>query len=272
MSMERKVTPYFSTGHLVADVFNREIGYDNWRPGGTEDWLLIYTVSGVGYVGSGEYHTTVTAGSVVLYSPSTPQEYGTFSDTGSWHILWAHFQPRESWRLWMQWPEQAPGLTILQLQDLHIRESVEQALMDCIHSSRHFLPNHQELAMNSLERAILWVDAACAPRKLDARIRKAIHILAHRLTQPFSLDQIARDCGLSPSHFLTLFREQLRITPRQYLENMRMERAALLLRNTNLSVTEIAEQTGFSEPFYFTNRFRKKFHQSPSMFRKASSD
>jgi len=64
-----------------------------------------------------------------------------------------------------------------------------------------------------------------------------------------------------------LFREQIGVPPRQYLEELRLQRAAQLLRSTGLPVGEIAAETGYANAFYFSSRFRKMFGKSPSEYR-----
>jgi AraC family transcriptional regulator of arabinose operon len=72
---------------------------------------------------------------------------------------------------------------------------------------------------------------------------------------------------MSVSRVAHLFREQVGVTPQQFLERQRMERASQLLEMTALSVKEIAHQVGFENPFYFTLRFKRQTGQSPTAFR-----
>lgn len=269
--MREPITPHFGLRDgLRADAFERDRNYRNRRPRGTNDWLLIYTLAGGGEAGTGGPLFPQDPGSVLLYLPGTPQEYHTAAGARRWNLLWAHFLPRESWGMWLHWPEVAPGLLALRLRDRIARKAVEQALRDCVWFFRNTLPGSGDLARNALERAILWINSTNTRRALDDRVRKAVSLLVRDLALPFSLENLARDCGLSGSRLAHLFREQLGVPPRRYLEEVRMERAAALLRGTTLPVAEIAAETGYPEPFYFTNRFRAKFGRSPSAFRRTT--
>jgi AraC family transcriptional regulator of arabinose operon len=86
--------------------------------------------------------------------------------------------------------------------------------------------------------------------------------------EPLSLDRVAQACGLSVSRLAHLFREQIGLPPQQYLEELRLQRAAQLLRSTGLRIGEVAAETGYAGAFYFSSRFRKKFGQSPCQYRR----
>jgi len=58
------------------------------------------------------------------------------------------------------------------------------------------------------------------------------------------------------------------LPPQRYLEELRLQRGAQFLRSTALRIQEIAEKIGYASAFYFTTRFRKKFGQSPSVYRR----
>ena len=102
---------------------------------------------------------------------------------------------------------------------------------------------------------------------MDLRVRKAIDYLATDLRGPFDLERLARHCGMSVSRLAHLFKQQTGASPREYLERHRMQRACQLLRVTALGISEVAAEVGYPDAFYFSNRFRRAFGQSPSRFR-----
>jgi len=127
-----------------------------------------------------------------------------------------------------------------------------------------------ELGLNALERALLYADE-CNPRsglaRLDPRIQRSIdHLLAH-LTDPPSLEALAAVAGLSRSRFAKLFEEQVAETPGQFLEQHRLLRVKRLLEYTSQTLQDIAEQMGFSSPFYLSLRFKHRFGLSPRDYR-----
>jgi AraC family transcriptional regulator len=83
------------------------------------------------------------------------------------------------------------------------------------------------------------------------------------------LSEIARFVGLSPYHFLRLFKRETGVTPHRFLMQTRLRKAIALLRETKTPVTEIAFAVGFGDLSNFINFFRREVGCSPSQFRKA---
>jgi AraC family transcriptional regulator len=88
--------------------------------------------------------------------------------------------------------------------------------------------------------------------------------------EPIGLDAAARFAGLSPFHFLRLFRRVVGVTPHQYLVHCRLKRAAGLLAEAEPSVTDIAYDVGFGDLSNFVRSFHRAAGVSPRAFRKAS--
>jgi AraC-like DNA-binding protein len=90
--------------------------------------------------------------------------------------------------------------------------------------------------------------------------------LSRNLTSKVSIDELAELCYMSKSWFYELFQKEYGVTPMVYRDNLLIEKARALLRNEELSVTEIAEQLGFESVSYFSKFFRKYQGSSPSEY------
>lgn len=267
ISSRKTETPHSPVVSLKADEFRMGPRYENLRSHGTPDWLVIVTVAGAGVVGGADAAMVSRAGTATLYPPGALQRYGTDPQTGHWHLLWSHFHPRPHWGPWLSWPERTKGLRAVSIADPAVFRHVREAMRDAIRFSRQQLPSSMDLALNALERAVLWMHSANDKAVLDERIRRAVDLLTEKLREPMALDRLARECGLSVSRLAHLFRDQVGVPPQQFLEDVRLQRAALLLRSTNLRIGEIADGVGYADAFYFSSRFRKAFGQSPSEYR-----
>ncbi len=78
---------------------------------------------------------------------------------------------------------------------------------------------------------------------------------------------LARCAGMTPDHLRRAFVERFGITPRAYLEQCRMNRAAALLRDTEYLIKEVATQVGFSDANNFSTAFKRFHGVSPDAFR-----
>lgn len=247
----------------------RSEGYGAYRPRGTLDWLAIYTIDGTGYFVHDEGRQALSAGSLFVVRPGTPQDYGAEPAMRHWHNLWAHFVPRGDMLTWMDWPTIAPGVMFLQLP-ADLRNDVLAQLREMDRFHHRGIGRSLELGLNALERALLRADE-CNPRssqsRHDPRIRLAIDHLLASLTDPPSLEALAAVAGLSRSRFAKLFEQQVGETPGQFLEQHRLLRVKRLLEHTRHNLQDIAEEMGFSSPFYLSLRFKHRFGLSPRDYR-----
>lgn len=85
-----------------------------------------------------------------------------------------------------------------------------------------------------------------------------------------SLSEIAAAVHCSVSTVSHLFRERSGAGVSAYIEKLRMQEAAALLRGSDMTVTAIALAVGFEDPNYFSAVFRRRFGMSPQKYRKES--
>lgn len=101
-----------------------------------------------------------------------------------------------------------------------------------------------------------------------AAIRRAFSYLQTHYHEPIDVEVLASEAGLSRYHFSRLFRQAVGFPPGTYLRRLRLNHALQLLQKTHLSIEEVARQSGFSDPNYFSRRFRETYEVSPRQFRK----
>jgi AraC family transcriptional regulator of arabinose operon len=246
--------------------------YSTTRPKGRGDYLLLATVAGSGLLESGAIRLKTNPGTVVLFEPNSPQHYQTHPGSAQWHLLWTHFQSRPTWMGWLDWPSPSRGLRVAEIPEGEARNNCWRALRSIRKSRALAGASSEDFALNALETALLWVREALAREgrfRFDPRIRRALDIMASDLSSPFSVDGLARTCGLSASRLTHLFRDQVGASPQRFSERCRLNRAAELLRHGGMAVGEIAQEVGFDNAFYFSNRFRKAFGKSPRDFARA---
>jgi AraC-like DNA-binding protein len=102
-------------------------------------------------------------------------------------------------------------------------------------------------------------------------IGEAEHRLANELEESIDMRQLARALGLSYSHFRRAFREQTGYAPWQYLTRQRLLRAQVLLKASDATLDEIADQVGFSSGFHLSAKFKKAYGMAPSNWRNSET-
>ena len=98
--------------------------------------------------------------------------------------------------------------------------------------------------------------------------RRAKEIIEANLNGEVPLVQLARECGLSTSHFSRAFKDTVGIPPHQWLLHRRIETAMRLLHNRHFSLPEVALACGFSDQSHFTRVFTRLSGTSPGVWRR----
>ncbi|WP_455383949.1 helix-turn-helix domain-containing protein [Acidihalobacter prosperus] len=134
-------------------------------------------------------------------------------------------------------------------------------------------------ASASLEQdvsVLLWrecaahIDGPDRSRNRPREVRLAERVNAElraRLDESPSLDMIARLCGVSRRHLTRLYRRQTGHSIHAQLNALRMQRAAVLLATSALTVMQVAGEVGFENPSHFARAFRRCHGVAPSAFR-----
>jgi AraC family transcriptional regulator of arabinose operon len=256
---------------LAGETFMHEGGERRvYRPSGMEAWVLHCTVSGKGGIGRGEQRLVAAPGVLMLFPAGVVHDYGPAEPHGRWLHLWATFIPRASWDPWMRWPETSMGARQVAVTDPAQWRRTVRRMRDMIAHFRGVAPCREEFAMNALEEVILTGYAACGQGgagRLDSRVAELMHWMRLHLSEPLSVELLARQSSLSPSRLAHVFREHAGTTPMRFVERLRVTRAQELLLGTDAPVKRIAVEVGFGDPLYFSHVFRKVVGRSPRAFR-----
>ena len=101
------------------------------------------------------------------------------------------------------------------------------------------------------------------------RLRPALERMERDLAQPLGRTALAREVGLSPTRFHTVFARALGCAPMAYLQRLRLARAQDLLIGTDQPIGAIAALVGIPDPFHFSRLFRRRIGESPRAYRVA---
>ncbi|MFC6100351.1 AraC family transcriptional regulator [Olivibacter domesticus] len=110
------------------------------------------------------------------------------------------------------------------------------------------------------------------PTTDDQRLNAIINSFRNRLNENLSLDIIAQQSGMSVRSLTRLFQTKLHITFVQYLKMLRIIRAMELIKDTDLNMTEIAYEIGYSNISAFSNNFHQLTNMRPTEFKGMAGD
>ena len=107
------------------------------------------------------------------------------------------------------------------------------------------------------------MEEAILPICTNDALKKSITFLHQHYQMNISMADVARHCGISERYLRILFSQHLQLSPLDYLNQLRINKAIDLLRNTELSIKEISFQCGFQSPQYFSRIFKQQTGKTP---------
>lgn len=105
------------------------------------------------------------------------------------------------------------------------------------------------------------------PQNTGSYVDRAVRILLNRYVSGVSIEDVAREIGVSTGHLSRLFKQETGYTFLDYLMNIRVKRAAELLQDPTVKIYEVADFVGYTDARYFAQVFRKITGMTPTEFR-----
>ena len=209
--------------------------------------------------GAGEYASqgrrwTVTPPCVFIEWPDILVKYGP---RGEWEELSLGYGPA------LASPLLQAGLVSLQQPFWPIGNAVRfQQLLPVFFQSlteRHTVGGADRIdaLANLLLKESLIGHRAALPDKHESAIRAIQAVMGVRFLESIDVEELALKHGLSPTNFRKQWKRFCALPPGQYLMHLRVQEACLLLRETVLSIKEIAVRLAFEDPLYFSRKFRQ---------------
>lgn len=110
--------------------------------------------------------------------------------------------------------------------------------------------------------------SAAAVSRSAARIHQSMQRMRGRLAQRWTVDELAREAAMSPSHYAHCFRAVAGMSPMRCLGLWRLDAARALLAQGGMRPAEAAQQLGFDSAAHFTREFKRRFEVTPAAFQR----
>lgn len=106
----------------------------------------------------------------------------------------------------------------------------------------------------------------------DDRLLPAISYIERNYSQDLSVDFLAGLCNMSTPRFFPNFKKHMGETPVEYINNVRIGKAIVLMYDQNLSIEEVSEMAGFKSSIYFRKVFKKATGKTPTEYKRTSME
>lgn len=212
--------------------------------------------------------STLSCGSAVLLRPGVWHAYGHSTDLEVLNFCFPFATARDHWRHMVD--ERVKSLLRtderVRLAQLPL-ESVEALKM--LEGIRRDSTGGLGLLMWTLDQ---FASVAPVRTSYHPAVDQAVRCLEESLHRPWTAAKLARTVGLDKSYLSRLFKAQLGTGPMAYLAGLRGDRAASLLRNSELTCGEIGAAVGYADPSVFARRFRARFGTTPFDYRRFETE
>lgn len=98
-------------------------------------------------------------------------------------------------------------------------------------------------------------------------IKKSLQFVETNYSSKISISEMAKSVGLNKNYFSTFFRENIGVTPQQYIIKYRINKACELMSNEGLTIGDISRSVGYDDTLGFSKIFKKEKGMSPKKYR-----
>jgi len=107
---------------------------------------------------------------------------------------------------------------------------------------------------------------------MDANIGVVLAFIEDNLHRNISIDELSELLHFHPNYFIRYFKDIMKVSPIEYTNNLRIEKAKTLLSTESITIEEIAHKVGFSTLYYFSRTFKEKTGFTPTDYRLLTSN
>ena len=275
--MEASYKHSYKTGeNLLNSLSVYNVGYQKcdpeyqWGPGVRDHYCIHHILSGSGCYCTGTVSKHLEEGDTFILYPGVELRYQADADK-PWEYAWAGFMGADAASLIRntEFSRETPYILKGRIPTEKIRDGLER-----IYNAKG---NTYEaaVAMTGEMYSLLAVFMHYAEHEEKEKAiqltyaEKAESYIETNYSYPITVEEIASYVGISRSHLFRSFQNYMNRSPKEYLTEYRIKQACRLLRETDLSVSAIANSVGFENNLYFSKAFRKQKGESPSEYRKS---
>ncbi len=165
---------------------------------------------------------------------------------------------------------------LILIPDAH---EIEEPFSELIYEATHIMPFHEAGLRTALDYILIRITRLLGDTRfnnsfpislLHESVDRAKLILDSDYSRSWTINELGEFAGLHPTHLAKLFSQQVGLSPHKYLINARLKCAKRMLKNSDLSITDIAYELGFSSSQIFSRCFKSQAKISPRQFRNDS--
>ncbi|QDZ80753.1 AraC family transcriptional regulator [Priestia megaterium] len=238
------------------------------RQGEFPDYQWIQCIKGRGELRVNDEVYIIKENEGMFLTPHVPHEY--YPVTSEWQVCWVSFNGSVIDDIMLSLQFINSGKIVLTHAESLYR--MLQELMDRLEE------NHTSSTMQcsellysvilKLRQDSVYIESKSRLQQIT-QLNPALRYIEEYYHQPLTLEVLAQQLNVTEQYTCLLFQQSLGIRPFEYVTRVRIQKAKkLLLKNSQISVQDIARQVGYEHPSYFIKRFKEQENVTPTVFRK----
>lgn len=235
----------------------------SYGPATRHHYLVYYCLSGKGYYHVNNKMYTIKAGDAFLILPHVVTYYQADAHQ-PWTYMWMGFDGTKA-SLYLNYCQLNKQQFIIHNDHIEDFKSIITSMLEhrkLSYSNELYLQSKLYEFLSLLART---PPKLCVDNSIHSHhqyVNKAIEYIHNHYQNKVSIREIADYLSLNRSYLTTLFKQQLDLSPQEFLSNYRMEQARYYLLNTSLTIHQIAYSCGYANQLSFSKAF-SKHHQIP---------
>lgn len=237
------------------------------RKNGREDYYALFVAEGLIEITLGDKETTAKKGDLILCFPNIPHKI-VKKRTDNPINYWMHFNGYAIPELLSQCGIHESGVysvgSTAVISDIFRQMILAQRLAkSSIHINAIFMKLLSEIAL----RNETMLPSTLSGYSNADKIIKGIIQMEWEYRYPRKISEYAKLCGMSPGMYSVAFKKATGKTPQKFIEDVKIRNACELLTSTTLTISLVAESSGFRDPLYFSRVFSRNIGMSPTEYR-----
>lgn len=229
-------------------------------PAQRNNYIIHYVISGRGYFNGNPVNT----GEGFLITPKMLEHY-YYDKDNPWEFVWAIFEEASNGDVLFKEYAADPKTHIFKFKNISTLTQMKNTIIknnnkvyrssELYEKYLHIFNNHGIEQKNEKDSETMYYNYA-------------INFINSNLFHKITVDELVKRLGISQPYLYNIFIKKATMSPKQYIDTKKTQKAKELLLETSMQITEIANSIGIEDCITFSKFFKKQVGTSPSNFRK----
>ena len=244
----------------TAGYFDAFYSFETYNSIGRDDYYLIYVINGQLSICIDNKEYIAQKGSAIIFPPKYKYKYRGNPPT---YYLFVHFTGSYAERFLNECGYNSLPCIIDNDFSVEIHNKFNLMVNTFLYNG---LLSNQKCSY-LLQDILISIFESSLERADESLLKASLKYIHSSFTTKIDVPYLARLENLSNSRYITVFKKHTGKSPNEYIIELRLQFAKNLINSTNMSIKQIGEHVGYTDPYYFSRLFKKYIGISPAEYR-----